>query len=121
MMAELAPPWGKFGHSSGVSSAKELSWPIIIQSNFCSWNCKEPIKCYDINLTHVLSKLVLRNTNEPKMSLKMSYWANLFFELLLGLPNPLMPNKMSHLYQTNTGLKQRATFWVVTFIKLYVL
>ena len=47
----------------------------------------------------------------------MSYWADFFFELLLGLPNPLMPNKMHHLYQTNKPvLNQRATYWVVTFI-----
>ena len=45
-----------------ASSAKELSWPIIIQSNFCSWNCKGPRKCNGIDLTHGLSELVLRNT-----------------------------------------------------------
>ena len=48
MMAELALPWGKFGHPPPpppphrARSAKELSWPIIMQSNFCSWNCKGP-------------------------------------------------------------------------------
>ena len=70
MMAELAPLWGMFGNPSGqvrqplgASSAKELSGPIIIQSNICSWNCKGPRKCQGINLTYELSELVLRNTN----------------------------------------------------------
>ena len=31
-------------------------------------------------------------------SFRLVFWANLFFELLLGLSNPLMPNKMSDLY-----------------------
>ena len=71
MMAELA--MGQVRQPVGASSAKELSWPIILQSNFCSWNCKGPRKCITINLTYELSELVLRNTYLPKMSLKMSY------------------------------------------------
>ena len=63
MMAELAPLWGKFGKPPGQVRKKELSWPIIIQSNLCSWNCKGPRKCNGINLTYELSELVLRNTN----------------------------------------------------------
>ena len=59
MVAELAPQWGKFGHPSGQVRHKA----IIIQSNFCSWNCKGPRICNDINLTYGISKLVLRNTN----------------------------------------------------------
>ena len=33
MMAKLTPPRGKFGHHSGQVWPKDLSWPIIIQSN----------------------------------------------------------------------------------------
>ena len=41
--------------------------------------------------------------------LSSCFWANLFVELLLGLPNPLMPNKMSHLYQSDEPVwNQRA-------------
>ena len=57
MVAELAPQWGKFGHWASSTKAN------IIQSNFCSWNCKGPRICNDSNLTYGLSKLVLRNTN----------------------------------------------------------
>ena len=51
------PQWGKFGHPSG-----QVGQRPIIQSNFCSWNCKGPRICNDINLTYGISKLVLRNT-----------------------------------------------------------
>ena len=54
MVAELA-----LRSLLGASSTKAN----IIQSNFCSWNCKGPRICNDINLTYGLSKLVLRNTN----------------------------------------------------------
>ena len=57
------PAMGQVRQPLGASSAKELSLPIIIQSNFCSWNCKGPRKCNSINLTYEQSELVLRNTN----------------------------------------------------------
>ena len=42
-------------------------------------------------------------------SFRLAFWADLFFELLLGLPNPLMPNKMFHLYHMDEpALNQRA-------------
>ena len=34
-------------------------------------------------------------------SFRLAFWADSFFEILLGLPNPLMPNKMSRLYQAD--------------------
>ena len=37
-----------------------MSWPIIIQSNFCRWNCKGPRKCNGISLTYGLSELFPR-------------------------------------------------------------
>ena len=45
--------------------------------------------------------------NEPENvvinypNFRLAFRADLFFELFLGLFNPLMPNKMSHLYQTD--------------------
>ena len=108
---------GQVWQPLGAKAAKELSWPIIIQSNFCSWNYKGPKQCNRIIITYELSEVVLRNTNQPKMSLKMSYkivrvfvllyCPDLFFEFLLGLPKPLMSNKLSHLYQI-VSLNQRA-------------
>ena len=54
MMAELVPPWGKFGHPSG-----QVRQGLLLNSqNFCSWICRWPRKCYGINLTHGLSELV---------------------------------------------------------------
>ena len=53
--------------------------------------------------------------NEPENVFKKlsefssCFWVDLFFELLLGLPNPLLPNKMSHPYQSDKlVLNQRA-------------
>ena len=70
---ELAPPWGKFGHlPPGQVRQRNCPGLFIIQSNYCRWNCKWPRKCNGFNLTHGLSELVPRNTNDPKMSLKMS-------------------------------------------------
>ena len=59
------PIAGQVQQPLGASSAKELSWPIIIQSNFCSWNFEGPRQCNGINnnLTYELSELVLPNTN----------------------------------------------------------
>ena len=43
------------------------------------------------------------------LNYRLAFWANLFGELLLGLHNPLMPNKMSHLYQSDEPVwNQRA-------------
>ena len=67
---------------------------------------------------------ILINQKEPENvilncpSFRLAFWADLFFELLLGLPNPLMPNKMSHPYQTDEHvLNQRAN--IETFIKFH--
>ena len=112
------PAMGQVWQPHGASSAKERSWPNIIHSTFCSWNCKGPRKCKGINITYELSELVLRNTNynvtknEPKNvilncpSFRLAFWADLFFELLLGLPNPLMPNN------TKTLIKRTNHFWI---------
>ena len=116
MMAELAPPRGKFGHPSGQVRQRNYPGPIFIQSNSCIWNCKGLRKCNGINLTYGLSESVLRT----KLSLKMSFFkncssfrlafrANLFFEMLLDQPNTLMPNKMSHLYQTDESVLNQRT------------
>ena len=68
---------------------------------------------------------ILFNQNEPENvvlncpSFRLAFWANLFFEFPLGLPNPLLPNKMSHPYQMDEPiLNQRAIYYVVTFIIL---
>ena len=58
MMAELAPPWDKFGNPSGQGTVLAYYF-----TNFCSWNRKGPRKCNGINLTYELSELVLQNTN----------------------------------------------------------
>ena len=115
---------GQVRQPLGASSAKELSWHIIIQSNFCSCNCKRPGKCNGINLTYELSELVLQPKNDSENvvlncpSFRLACRADIFFELLLGLHNPLMPNKMSHPYQTaEPVLNQRAN--IVTFIKFF--
>ena len=58
MVAKLTLQWGKFGFPSGQVWPKNLSWPIIMQSNFC----KDQEKIQGIKLTFERSKLVLRNT-----------------------------------------------------------
>ena len=48
---------------------------------------------------------------------RLAFWADLFFELLLGPPNPLMTNKMSPPLSNGRTSFESKGFWVVTFIK----
>ena len=75
MAAELVPLWGKFGNPSEQVRHGSSEYKITkIEPENVVLNC-------------------------PRF--RLAFWADLFFELLLGLPNPLMPNKMYHLYQTD--------------------
>ena len=78
MAAELDPLWGKFGIPSGQVRHGSSEYKLTK------------------NMKNEPENVVL---NCP--SFRLALWADLFFELLLGLPNPLMPNKMYHLYQTD--------------------
>ena len=63
-MAELAPPWGKFGHPSGQVRQRNCPGLLLDSQTSVVGNCKGPIKCNGIDLTHGLSELVLRNEPE---------------------------------------------------------
>ena len=64
MMAELAPPRGKFGHPSG--QVRQRNCPgLLLYSQTSVFGIAKG----GINLTYGLSELVLRTT----LSLKMSY------------------------------------------------
>ena len=59
MMAELAPPWGKFGHPSGQRNCPGL---LLFSETSVFGIAKGQQKCKGINLTYGLSELVLWNT-----------------------------------------------------------
>ena len=103
MMAELAPPWGKFRHPWRQVQQKNCPGLFLYSQTSVVGIAKGQENVTAINLTYGLSELFLRNTNSPKNepenvvlncpSFRRAFWTDLFFELLLGLPNPLMQIK----------------------------
>ena len=103
MMVELAPPWGKFRHPWWQVQQKNCPGLLLYSQTSVVGIAKGQENVTAINLTYELSELFLRNTNSPKNepesvvlnwpSFRRAFWTDLFFELLLGLPYPLMQIK----------------------------
>ena len=116
MMAKLTPPRGKFGHLSGQVRQRNCPNLLLYSKNFVVGIAKgqENVTALTLHMDYPSWFFGLQfNQNETEflncLSFRLAFCVDLFIKSLLGLPNPLMPNNLSHLYQTDKAvLNQRA-------------